>query len=384
MRLYSRADEVRVHVRRAVRTWTGARLLSAEQRASLETDLGVGLRRTGVFLRAGLALFTLIAGAAAVGLVMLVTDLRSDRTSGFVLAALGAAALAGADWFVRTYRLYRHGVEEALAMGGVGLVGVGIALLAGGSSDLAPTLGFGASAAASVFVYRRFGFQYAAVLATVCAAFMPMPLDGLGREVRHLLAAGICAAAVGLATSMRRAATDDVALADAEVLRGAAVAGAYLALNLHILSNLIGGEVPAWFRWLTYAAIWAIPLAGLLRGIAERDRVLLRVSAVALLGSLLTNKSYLGWPREPWDPIVLGVLLIGIAVALRRWLESGSDSARNGFTAARLLESDEMALQLMGTLSVAVQPTPVRQVDTPDDAAFSGGRSGGGGAGGEF
>ena len=52
------------------------------------------------------------------------------------------------------------------------------------------------------------------------------------------------AAAVGLATSLRRAATDDVSLADAEVLRGAAVAGAYLALNLHILSNLIGGDVP--------------------------------------------------------------------------------------------------------------------------------------------
>ncbi len=384
MRLYSRPDEMRVLVRDAVRDWTGAGLLREDQRVGLEADLVVDLRRTGMFLRAGLALFTLLAGAAAVGLVMLITDLRSERTSGFVLAAMGALALAGADWFVRSHRLYRHGVEEALAMGGVGLVGIGIALLAGGSSELAPTLGFGAGAAVSVFVYRRFGFQYAAVLATVCAAFMPMPLDGLGREVRHLLAAGICAAAVGLATSMRRAATDDVSLADAEVLRGAAVAGAYLALNLHILSNLIGGDVPSWFRWLTYAAIWAIPIAGLHRGMAERDRVLLRVSAVALLGTLLTNKSYLGWPREPWDPIVLGVLLIGIAAALRRWLASGPDAARAGFTAARVLESDEMALQLMGTLSVAVQPTPVRQADTPDDAAFSGGRSGGGGAGGEF
>src|SRR6202158_1533319 len=40
----------------------------------------------------------------------------------------------------------------------------------------------------------------------------------------------------------------------------------------------------------------------------------------------------LGWPRHTWDPILLGFLLMGAALVLRRWLSKGADGERAGFT----------------------------------------------------
>ena len=81
--------------------------------------------------------------------------------------------------------------------------------------------------------------------------------------------------------------------------------------------------------------IWVLPAAGLWLSIRDRDRPLLAASLVMGLATLLTNKPYLGAARKPWDPILLGLLLIGTAIVLRRWLASGKDGTRDGFTPAR-------------------------------------------------
>jgi hypothetical protein len=86
--------------------------------------------------------------------------------------------------------------------------------------------------------------------------------------------------------------------------------------------------------------IWVLPAAGLRLAIRDRDRPMIAANLVMGLATLLTNKPYLGAPREPCDPILLGLLLLGTALVLRRWLASGKDGTRDGFTPARLLRSD--------------------------------------------
>jgi hypothetical protein len=144
------------------------------------------------------------------------------------------------------------------------------------------------------------------------------------------------------------------------------------------------------FYWFTFAMIWMLPAAGVWLSIHERDRPLLDTSLVMAFGTLLTNKPYLGLARKPWDPILLGLLLMGAAVVVRRWLASGDDRSRNGFTATRLLRSDKDMLAVAGIASVAVphiaaQPhAPSPSPDRPAPDPFQGGRSGGAGGGASF
>ena len=75
--------------------------------------------------------------------------------------------------------------------------------------------------------------------------------------------------------------------------------------------------------WITYAGIWILPVVGLWLSLRGRERPLLWASLAMALATLLSNKEYLGSPRYEWDPIVFGLLLMGTATGVRRWLAAG-------------------------------------------------------------
>lgn len=389
MRLYTVDEELRVRLERDVREWTTAGMLTAEQARALEPDLATDLRRTGPMLRSGLAMFTLVAGGAAIGLVMLVTDLTSSLALAITTAVLGTLAMAAASWLVRRFRLYRYGVEEALAMGAVALFGASAGVLGGevfhGTSDAgAWSVAMIAVAIASGYTYRRFGYRDAAVVALTAVALVPMAFDALGVETTRVFAAVVFAGGYAYAANARRSAGDDITRGDAEVVRAAAAVGGYAALNVCLTGEPPGPSSHAWFTWTTWAITWILPVVVGRAAVRGRDPWLLRVAAAMTLASLVTNKTYLGWPRQPWDPMLLGVLLSGLALVLRRWLAAGANGERHGFTARQLTGRDAAALQLASLASAAVHPGPTRDVQDAKDPVFSGGRSGGGGAGGEF
>ena len=144
-------------------------------------------------------------------------------------------------------------------------------------------------------------------------------------------------------------------------------------------------SVAAWFYWSSYAATWVMPAAGLLLAIRDKDWPLLTVAIVLALCTLATNKPYLGWPRETWDPMILGALLAAVALGLRRWLDAGPDGQRGGFTAARILARDRDILSALATASAAwhgrAHQSPPTETPSSD---FAGGRSGGAGGGAEY
>ncbi len=387
MRRYSRDEEERIRAQRLVREWTRSGLLEAAQGARLPEELRVDLRRTNPFLRAGLALFTGLIVAASVTLPITLLDLRGDVPIAAItgLAALVCGGLA--EYLVDAFRCYRFGVEEALAVAAVALLSI-----AGGeltSSFHFETRGVAAivalliGAAGGFGLYRRFGFVYAACGGIICAAAIPFQLD-MPAATQRLLAAATFASALLIARSKRRKYRDDYPGDEYGALQAAAWAGVYVVLNVK-LTDWYRVEAP--FYGFTYAVTWALPLAGLALGIREKDRLLMDVSLGLVLVSILTNKAYLGSPQHAWDPCVLGVILMAIAFAIRRWLSNGPGGERHGFTAARLLERDRAVLSAVGTASGFVRPgvtegAPSRVEPAPSD--FDGGRSGGGGASGSF
>jgi uncharacterized membrane protein YgcG len=172
--------------------------------------------------------------------------------------------------------------------------------------------------------------------------------------------------------------------------------GIYLAINLKLSSLDLpsqwwwrgiraSSEFARPFYWTTWVLIWCLPAVVLVRGIRLKDRFVIAVGAIVAILTLVTNKPYLGWQRHTWDPMLLGILLIGAALLIRRWLAHGPCGIRHGFTAARLSGKDKQWMNVGSAVLGLVSPeslTPSSQ--TTPEFRFGGGASGGGGASSDF
>jgi hypothetical protein len=172
--------------------------------------------------------------------------------------------------------------------------------------------------------------------------------------------------------------------------------GIYLAINLQLSSVSLLEQWQLWrgaitefsrpFYWTTWVLTWCLPPAALARGLLRKDRFVIAVGAVTAVLTFVTNKPYLGWPRHTWDPMLLGALLIGVALFIRRWLAKGLGGIRHGFTARRLSGKDKTWMSAGATVIGLVTPnaiTPSPQSES-SDVHFGGGDSGGAGASSDF
>jgi hypothetical protein len=115
-----------------------------------------------------------------------------------------------------------------------------------------------------------------------------------------------------------------------------------------------------------------------------KDRTITVLGLVLAILTLATNKPYLGWPRHAWDPILLGILLTGAAIAVRRWLANSPAGVRHGFTAQRLSGRDKQWMESLAPTFAIVAPNPATLAPVSPQHEFGGGTSGGGGASSDF
>lgn len=385
MRRYAAEDEERVRLQGLVQAWTDEGLLDAKQGATLGAALRVELRRTNPFLRAGLALFTAVIVAAFVLLVIESLSLN-DRSSIAVVAALsGVACIAAAEFLVASYRCYRFGVEEMFAVAAVVLFAIGgvetIDAPRAAMGWLPDVVGLLIGTAGALGLYLRFGFVYAALGSMVCVAAIPFQFD-LPPVLQRFAAAVICGSVFIVARSGRRRLRDDFPGDEYGVLQAAALAAVYVVSNVQLSPGSY--RVEGLPYWCTYGLTWLLPIVGVRLGIRDRDRELMDVGLVLAVITLVTSKPYLGWARNTWDPIVFGMALIGVAVAVRRWIERGSGGDRYGVT----LDPGRDALPVLTIASALGPPVPGSGPPTPHGdppaPAFGGGRSGGAGGGDRF
>jgi hypothetical protein len=405
VRIYSAASEETLRASKLLADWAGEGFLTQEQYQRLKRETVSELRTTNIFLRLILFLFTLISVCAAAALFLTVFVPHSwEQTNGIFLVIFAAVSYAAAELAASRGRLYRYGIEEALAVGSVGFLCVGMefALFSGHpllpASDAAHSLVPAAGAVFSLWIWRRFGLWYAFPAAMIFTIFLSGYWTQSDAAQRAIIAVFfvvglICVAA--LRTRHRFDYLDDTySLAEAFLWLGI-----YLAINLKLSpSNLPAGwwgwggsgvavsEYTRSFYWTTWVLIWVLPPVVLVRGIRLKDRFVIAAGAIAAVLTLVSNKPYLGWPRHTWDPMLLGILLTGVAWFLRRWLGRGPGGIRAGFTAARLSGKDKQWMSASSAVLGLVTPqsiTPSPQTTSPE-VRFGGGASGGGGAGGDY
>ena len=398
MRIYTALSEETLRARRLLKEWAGDGSLSKEQCERLEQDTVSDLRVTNIFLRLVLFFFTVICVAAAAGLFFEVFLSRpSQQTTGIFLLIFAAVSYAAAEVAVAQARLYRYGIEEALAACSVAFlcVGVGAVFFSDMSSHgvqlVVPAIG----AVSSLWIWYRFNLWYAFPAAMIFAVFLPGYWTP-SHTAQHVFIAVLYAAGLICIAPIRSRHRFDT-LEEAYSLSEAFLwLGLYLVFNLKLsdfnLLSLWGSPArftpgPAGpFYWTTWVLIWCLPPLILARGVRQKDRLILAAGGIAAVLTLVTNKPYLGWQRHTWDPMLLGVALTGVALFLRRWLAQGPGGVRHGFTAARLSGKDKHVMGVGSAVLGLVTPQSITPAAQPvhTEPRFGGGESGGGGASGDF
>ena len=385
MRAYSASAEEAVDARSLLKDWLAESFITQAQYDRMEPDTACDLRRTNIFLRIVLFLFTLIIVGAAAGLFFVSFLPRSSsQPTGIFLLICAALSYAAAEFAVAQFHLYRYGIEEALVVASVAfLCGGMLSVLSSGMELLVPP----ACVIASLWIWHRFGLSYAFLAAMIFVVWLP-DYWSLSHPAQHVVVAVFYALGLIAIVAARPR--------DHSIVEALLWLGIYLAINLQLSSvdlleqwwrgPVSTADFPRTFYWITWVLTWLLPPAILTRGVRAKDRFVIAVGTITAILTLITNKPYLGWQRHTWDPMLLGALLIATALLLRRWLAAGPNGIRHGFTAQRLSAKDKQWMSIGSAAFGLISPqaiTPTPQPASPD-VHFGGGDSGGAGASSDF
>lgn len=396
MRAEAAEADRRLEVREAARGWERAGAIDEATRKAVDAAYPDGRSRLGPVFRVLVFGFTVVAVNAMLGLFFLVMASGLEKAGWFLLLLFGLFLAAATEYQMGPLRRSQGGIESATAFLAVGYLMGGLAwlLLEGWHGGNPPitlllillALVLGAAA------YRWGYWVFAAAAALVL--FNLMARTGFGRVLWALvplaLAPVLLAAAnsEGLVPAHRRC---------CQAMAVVALVCLYLSVHLsswdwRLLENMAGGrhlsEVgeASPLRSLFALATALVPIAILGWGIAARGRLLINLGLVGLLASIVTLRLYVH-VAPLWAALLMGGAgAIGLALALRRVLDSGPGHERRGFTAELLFADPERRSALEVAAGVVSLSPAARPVDQAVQPGFQGGggRSGGGGATGEF
>jgi hypothetical protein len=383
VRVFPAELEERAFRRGLLKEWKTAKLVSPEPAAKIAADIGEPPAHAAWALRVVLFGFAALCQAALCFLV--VKDLRDRAAEGGAALVLAILSILAAEALIAALQVRRQGAEEALVAGAVLMTAFAAERLAGGGGNysFSEVLFSFALAAAAAAAYARYGYRLAAIGVAVGLGVFVGSLDYGNRGTRVLLAllysAGL--AAVTFWPDLPRRERERL-----EIARFFLAFSVPLCLNL-ALERLFGGYAPApamdAFGWFTFAAIFLIPAGWLAWGIASRSRSLIWAGSLGLLVAFCSIKPYFGWARHSWDPAVLGVELVVLALVLKRWLDAGPGRRRGGFSSEDMGNSEPSgALALLaGAVAAAPGAAPA---GGPAPMKGKGGDFGGGGASGNY
>lgn len=381
---YDRSGLDALLIRDAAQEWRRQGLLSEEQWLAVQAQHNPRFYSPNVFVRIGLAIFTLVLLSAALGLFLLISDLNSE--TGFALLCLffGVVLFLLLElWIIGSARHYGSGVDDMLLYFGTSLLLGGLYLfMPSGSQPLdyaCLTLPF--LVVGSIRYLDRLmaaaAFGYALMILILLLmkspklAMLVMPFAGM------LFAGGVYFW-VQQGQSRYTWRHWHSALAVLELL---ALVLFYVSGNYWMVQNAgfewFQLEQPpmAWFFWIF---TFAVPLAYLYFGLRRKDRLMLDVGIACVAVAVFTYRAYFHVMPLAWAAVLGGAVLFAVAYFSIRHLRKHKGAYTYDADADKTL-LQEIEQQLIAQ-HLAQQPTP-----TPNkDASLGGGQFGGGGADGQF
>lgn len=394
--LYSPQQEENIFIRNEARTWQSSGLITNGQLTAIFGYTNPDVSQTNVFFRIIFFIFTYLCISALLGLFVWITGIKGNLALSVTSIIAGVIFYFLAEYAVTKYNFYRHGIEEALALSSMVLICMGIFF--GATKlfwenrwlihfDILLCLLFAVTA---YWIYLRFGFLYAALISIIATCIIPFQLYIWPTGERVLLLI-ILSLILFLNVIYDKPENEDFRKDKNTTIQACLLAAIYLTVNLEILGalGLITGDkssmhlqpksFPIYIYWVSYVLTFIIPAFGIFWGIKSRKRLILNISLVMACATLATNKSYLGMTRYAWDPAILGTALVIISILINRWLNSGENKARDGFTAENILKPESHGIGL-AEVAAAVTPMATNIEVQQQEKYFDGGSSGGGGA----
>jgi CHASE2 domain-containing sensor protein len=296
---------------------------------------------------------------------------------------------------VKVRRLYRYGIEEALLLAGMVCLVVSFLLAINDHHLNQKTIAIAVCllfTGISCMIYLRFGYLYAALIGLVAGCMIPFQLSLSPVAERIVLFFVLCGIFI-FSLTVDKPENENFRKDRCTIIQACLLIAIYLTVNLQIpgLAGWFIGPThnihdfpkifPPYLYWISYVLTFVIPAAGIFGGIRSHKRLVLTAGLVLSCITLATNKSYLGMTRYAWDPAIMGMVLVVLSVILQRWLDSGPEQKRQGFTAVNLLKPEDRGVSLED-VAAAMTPGAIEdhQPKVQQDAFFEDGRSGGGGA----
>jgi uncharacterized membrane protein YgcG len=370
---------------KTAREWADSNFISEEQLDAISESHPVGFFHPNFFIRILLFVATLVALAGATALLfMMFSSYTAERFS--VLAfVLGGAGILLMEMFVKSKNHYKSGVTEAVLYYSEGFLIGGVVAMTEGN-EYAITI-------ACIVVFLFAAVRYIDLVSTAAAMFsfaylIFLTLYDLGGILQNIIPFVMIVLFLPLYFQLRGMRFNDrfelweqsIILGEALALLAVYAGGNYfvvreMSVSMMYLDIAPGDDIP--FAFVFYALTVVIPLACLYYGIRLKDFVLLRVSLALLAFSVFTFKYYYSTGHHEITLTVGGVVLIGAALWLFRFLRT----PRKGYTHQQLkvekwAESNAEAFVISQTMGGNVAP----------EKGFEGGGGafGGGGASGTF
>ncbi len=390
MRPAWREEDRGAAVRSAVRGWHAAGLVDAAVVEAAGTQWPPRGPAVGPLWRVLIAIFTAAGAAALAAGLGAVSGIRHATEAALFFAVLGTALAAATEVLLERFRFAPTGAEaatSALALLFLGIaVGIGAHEALGREVETRLTLG--AISLLLTAAAWRWGFRvYAA--AAACAlllllASLPAP--------RAMWLAGAAVATLATTRALRRRDLVPSHRDGIELVRAVALAALYVAANYASVDHglleglrLRGARLPApegpAAMLAALAATALLPPALLAWGVRARHRGLIALAVLAAAASIVTIRLY-HHIAPLWAVLAAGgAALAGGSLLIERWLKTGREGERGGFTAAPLYHEGRRERLLPLAAALAAAPGPR---ELPPEPRAGGGSFGGGGAGGAF
>jgi hypothetical protein len=366
-------------VRSAARAWFRAGAIGSAALEAILKDYPDDRSRARPAFRLLFFLFTLLAAGSAFAVLAI-----NDASVGTLFWVFALASIALTEVQVGELRRSSAGAEEATALLAFGFSVAALAWSLGEAPDgsfrwrvLCVAAAVLASAAAWRWGLSVFGALAAASL------FLAMSFWSGARTFWVLAALALVAPLLSASVSPRLAPSHRRAADAALVI---VLAALYFAVHLgsYDAGLLEGSYLPDRpGRPLHVAATALLPVLVLAGGILRRRPLLLRMGVILGVASLVTLRFYVQ-VAPLWVVLtVCGFVAVALGMILNRYLESGAEGERYGFTAKPLFGGRSHGPAVEAGLAVALTPASAA-AGKPERFEGAGGEFGGGGASGTY